>query len=55
LGNLGSLRNLFLGENDLVCWQTEAALSWALGLQIYSGPEAVCSFVYLPEMVSAGG
>ena len=64
LGNLSNLYSLVLAYNpSLVCWQSEAALLWALSLNInpppktngYWGPVAVCSFVYLPEVTSAGG
>jgi Leucine-rich repeat (LRR) protein len=43
LSNLSSLWYLFLNDNPaLVCWQTQEALNWALGLAVYVGPDAVC-------------
>ena len=57
LSNLSSLQILWLVNNPgLECWQTQAALIWAQGLQSYGGPEAVCGlFLYQPTVVSAGG
>ena len=43
LGNLSSLERLHLGNNtSLSSWQTEGALNWARGLELYFGPDAVC-------------
>jgi Leucine-rich repeat (LRR) protein len=56
LGNLSSLQYLNIGGNPaLVCWQTLAALNWAQGLNYYRGPDAVCPFLCLPVVMSAGG
>jgi len=44
--------DLYLNENPtLICWETQAALTWAQGLSgHYSGPDAVCQFIYLPQV-----
>lgn len=57
LSNLSNLESLGLdGNPNLVCWETQAALNWALALEpLYSGPNDVCSFVWLPAIISAGG
>ena len=45
LSNLGNLYTLsFYANHDLICWETQAALDWALALcGNYSGPNVVCS------------
>ena len=59
LSNMNSLNWLWLIGNDgLVCWQTEAALIWAQDLDLYEGPDAVCNYpfaVYLPMMLLNSG
>jgi hypothetical protein len=56
LANLDNLTRLLLNENPaLVCWQTESALNWAIGLDYYQGPDVVCLFVCLPVVMSADG
>jgi len=43
LSNLGNLYYLNLLDNpNLTCWETQAALDWALGLSEYYGPTQVC-------------
>ena len=55
LGNLSSLGWLYLNENPaLVCWQTQEALIWAMGLSVYEGPDVVCLPVCLPMVMSSG-
>ncbi len=50
LAELNHLETLYLQKNQgLVCWETEAARDWALEPPPdYLGPDAVCSFLYLP-------
>jgi len=41
--NLSSLQKLWLHDiPNLVCWETQEARDWALGLPDYMGPTAVC-------------
>jgi hypothetical protein len=55
LSDLSRLHTLDLSNNpNLVCWQTQAALDWALGLGAYHGPQDACPFMCLPMVVSAG-
>ena len=43
LSNLSNLYALSLSNNpDLTCWETQAALDWALTLDYYGGPTNVC-------------
>ena len=50
LAELSNLETLYLQNNrSLVCWETEAARDWAVEPPPdYLGPDAVCSFGYLP-------
>lgn len=54
LTNLGWIQVLNLSDNpELTCWETLAALIWALGRQNYEGPETVCggiSYSWLPAV-----
>ena len=44
LGNLSNMRQLYLHNNStLVCWQSEATLTWAQNLPKYNGPLMVCT------------
>ncbi len=38
----GMLQVLTLTGNPLVCWESQAAFDWALGLDYYEGPRQVC-------------
>ena len=51
LTNLDNLKELHLTDNSrLVCWQTEVALNWALGLDAFTGPQVVCTPAYIDLM-----
>jgi Leucine-rich repeat (LRR) protein len=49
VSNLKKLDTLWLGANPkLTCWETQAALDWALSLFSYSGPTGICNLSFLP-------
>jgi formylglycine-generating enzyme required for sulfatase activity len=53
LVEMGGLEHLDLGDNPaLACWQTPAALDWALRLTFFDGPTAICHSAYLPMLTN---